>query len=232
MTSAIAFSIDLRVMMSRGLRSFFTASTSTRADSAAESAFAVSGAASCDEPSRLMPSASKEELMVLAVYWPPQAPTLGQAFFSMPSKSSRDIITRKSIENAIALVMATGGSTNAVLHYLAIASAAGVKWAIDDFERVRRKVPLICNLKPFGPYVATDFHAAGGVPQVLKMLLDADVVHGECMTITGKTLAEELKAVPRTPRADQDVIRPMDRPLHREGYLAILKGNLAPEGCV
>src|SRR5436305_6739873 len=133
----------------------------------------------------------------------------------------RDIITRKSIENAIALVMATGGSTNAVLHYLAIASAAGVKWTIDDFERVRRKVPLICNLKPFGPYVATDFHAAGGVPQVLKMLLDAGVVHGECMTITGKTLAEELKAVPSTPRADQDVIRPMDRPLHREGYLAI-----------
>src|SRR5436305_10554610 len=133
----------------------------------------------------------------------------------------RDIITRASIENAIALVMATGGSTNAVLHYLAIASAAGVGWTIDDFERVRRKVPLICNLKPFGPYVATDFHAAGGVPQVLKMLLDADVVHGECMTITGKTLAEELKAVPSTPRADQDVIRPMDRPLHREGYLAI-----------
>jgi dihydroxy-acid dehydratase len=144
----------------------------------------------------------------------------------------RDIITRKSIENAIALVMATGGSTNAVLHYLAIASAAGVKWTIDDFERVRRKVPLVCNLKPFGPYVATDFHAAGGVPQVLKMLLDAGVVHGECMTITGKTLAQELKDVPSKPRADQDVIRPLDKPLHPEGHLAILKGNLAPEGCV
>jgi dihydroxy-acid dehydratase len=144
----------------------------------------------------------------------------------------RNIITRKSIENAVALVMATGGSTNAVLHYLAIASAAGVKWTIDDFERVRRKVPLLCNLKPFGPYVATDFHAAGGVPQVLKMLLDAGLVHGACITITGKTLAEELKAVPSAPRADQDVIRPMDRPLYREGHLAILKGNLAPEGCV
>src|SRR5437762_10194599 len=144
----------------------------------------------------------------------------------------RQIITRKSIENAIALVMATGGSTNAVLHYLAIASAAGVKWAIDDFERVRRRVPVLCDLKPFGPYVATDFHAAGGVPQVLKMLLDAGVVHGECMTITGKTLAEELKAVPSTPRADQDVIRLMNRPLYSEGHLAILKGNLAPEGCV
>src|SRR5438132_460897 len=126
----------------------------------------------------------------------------------------RDIITRKSIENAIALVMATGGSTNAVLHYLAIASAAGIRWTIDDFERVRRKVPLICNLKPFGRFVATEFHAAGGVPQVLRILLDHGVLHGECMTITGKTLAEELKTVPRTPRADQDVIRPMDRPLH------------------
>src|SRR3954467_2478823 len=144
----------------------------------------------------------------------------------------RDIITRKSIENAVALVMATGGSTNAVLHYLAIAAAAGVRWTIDDFERIRRKVPLICNLKPFGPYVAVDFHAAGGVPQVLKMLLQADLVHGQCMTITGKTLAEELKAVPAKPRSDQDVILPIDKPLHRQGPLAILKGNLAPEGCV
>jgi dihydroxy-acid dehydratase len=144
----------------------------------------------------------------------------------------RDIITRKSIENAIALVMATGGSTNAVLHYLAIAAAAGVRWSIDDFERIRRKVPLVCNLKPFGPYVAVDFHAAGGVPQVLKMLLEAGLVHGACMTITGRTLAEELKAVPAKPRADQDVILPIDKPLHREGHLAILKGNLAPEGCV
>jgi dihydroxy-acid dehydratase len=144
----------------------------------------------------------------------------------------RDIITRKSIENAIALVMATGGSTNAVLHYLAIAHAAGVKWSIDDFERMRRKVPVLCNLKPSGQYVATDFHAAGGVPQVLKILLDAGLLHGECMTITGKTLAAELKPVPGSPRADQDVIRPIDKPLYREGHLAILKGNLAPEGCV
>jgi dihydroxy-acid dehydratase len=128
--------------------------------------------------------------------------------------------------------MATGGSTNAVLHYLAIAAAAGVKWSIDDFERVRRKVPLVCNLKPFGPYVAVDFHAAGGVPQVLKMLLDAGLLHGECMTITGKTLAQELKDVPAKPRADQDVIRPLDKPLHPQGPLAILRGNLATEGCV
>ena len=144
----------------------------------------------------------------------------------------RDIITRKSLENAIALVMATGGSTNAVLHYLAIAAAAGVKWAIDDFERVRRKIPLLCNLKPFGPYVATDFHAAGGVPQVLKVLLDAGLVHGDCVTITGRTLADELRDVPARPRADQDVIRPLDKPIHPEGHLAILHGNLATEGCV
>ena len=144
----------------------------------------------------------------------------------------RDIITRKSIENAIALVMATGGSTNAVLHYLAIAAAAGVKWTIDDFERVRRKVPVLCNLKPSGAYVATDFHKAGGVPQVLKMLLERGLVHGECLTITGRTLAEELNAVPAEPRADQDVIRPWSKPMYAQGHLAILKGNLAPEGCV
>ncbi len=145
---------------------------------------------------------------------------------------SRDIITRKSIENAIALVMATGGSTNAVLHYLAIASAAGVKWTIDDFERVRRKVPVLCDMKPSGRYVAVDFHRAGGVPQVLKILLEHGVLHGECMTIHGKTMAEMLKDVPAEPRADQDVIRPWSKPLYKEGHLAILKGNLAPEGCV
>jgi dihydroxy-acid dehydratase len=144
----------------------------------------------------------------------------------------RDIITRKSIENAVAMVMATGGSTNAVLHYLAIASAAGVKWTIDDFERVRRKVPVLCALKPSGPYVATDFHAAGGPPQVLKMLLAHGLVHGECMTITGRTLAEELAGVPEEPRAGQDVIRPWNKPVYAQGHLAILKGNLATEGCV
>ena len=144
----------------------------------------------------------------------------------------RDIITRKSIENAIALVMATGGSTNAVLHYLAIASAAGVKWTIDDFERVRRKVPVLCDMKPSGRYVAVDFHRAGGVPQVLKILLENGVLHGECMTIHGKTMAEMLKDVPAEPRAGQDVIRPWSNPLYRQGHLAILKGNLATEGCV
>ena len=144
----------------------------------------------------------------------------------------RDIVTRKSIENAVALIMATGGSTNAVLHYLAIAHAAQVKWTIDDFERVRKKVPVICDLKPSGRYVAVDFHRAGGVPQVLKMLLKQGLIHGDCMTITGRTLAQELKNVPDTPRADQDVIRPWSNPLYKQGHLAILKGNLAPEGCV
>jgi dihydroxy-acid dehydratase len=144
----------------------------------------------------------------------------------------RDIITRKSIENAVALVMATGGSTNAVLHYLAIANAAGVKWSIDDFERVRRKVPVLCNLKPSGPYVATDFHAAGGVPQVLKMLLAHGILNADCMTIQGKTIGELLANVSEEPRADQDVIRPWSDPVYKQGHLAILKGNLSPEGCV
>ncbi len=144
----------------------------------------------------------------------------------------RDIITRKSIENAIALVMATGGSTNAVLHYLAIASAAAVRWTIDDFERVRRKVPVLCDLKPSGRFVAVDFHRAGGVPQVLKILLKNGVLHGECMTINGKTIAEMLKDVPDQPRSDQEVIRPWSNPIYEQGHLAILKGNLATEGCV
>ena len=144
----------------------------------------------------------------------------------------RDVVTRKSIENAVALIMATGGSTNAVLHYLAIAHAANVKWRIDDFERMRKKVPVLCDLKPSGRYVAVDFHRAGGVPQVLKMLLAHGLLHGDCLTITGRTMAEELKDVPEAPRRDQDVIRPWANPLYPHGHLAILRGNLAPEGCV
>ena len=144
----------------------------------------------------------------------------------------RDIITRKSIENVVSLVMATGGSTNAVLHYLAIASAAEVEWTIDDFERVRRKVPVLCDLKPSGKYVVTDLHKAGGAPQVLKMLLANGLLHGDCMTITGRTIAEELANIPAEPRKDQDVIRPFNNPMYKEGHLAILKGNLATEGSV
>ena len=142
----------------------------------------------------------------------------------------RDIITRKSIENAVSLIMATGGSTNAVLHFLAIASAAEVEWTIDDFEMVRKKTPVLCDLKPSGKYMMTDLHKAGGVPVVLNMLLDHGCLHGDCMTITGKTIGEELKAWRKTP--DGEVIRPWDKPMYEQGHLAILKGNLAPEGCV
>ena len=144
----------------------------------------------------------------------------------------RDIITRKSIENVVSLIMATGGSTNAVIHYLAIASAADVDWTIDDFERIRQKTPVFCDLKPSGKYVGVDLHRAGGVPQVLKMLLVNGLLHGDCMTITGRTIAEELEHVPSEPSSDQDVIRPFDKPLYKQGHLAILKGNLATEGCV
>ena len=144
----------------------------------------------------------------------------------------RDIISRESIENAVAVVMATGGSTNAVLHYLAIAHAAGVEWSLDDFERVRQRTPVLCDLKPSGRFVAVDLHRAGGVPQVLKILLEAGLVHGDCMTITGRTLAEELAEVLAQPRADQEVIRPIDRPMYEQGHLAILRGNLAPAGAV
>jgi len=144
----------------------------------------------------------------------------------------RDIITRQSIENAVSVIMATGGSTNAVLHFLAIAHAAEVEWTIDDFERIRRRVPVICDLKPSGRYVATDLHRAGGIPQVMKLLLDAGLLHGDCITISGKTIAQTLADVPAVPRADQDVIRPIDRALYPHGHLAILKGNLSPEGCV
>ena len=143
----------------------------------------------------------------------------------------RDIVTRESIENAVAVIMATGGSTNAVLHFLAIAHAAEVPWTIDDFERVRRKVPVICDLKPSGKYLAIDLHRAGGIPAVMKVLLDAGLLHGDCMTITGRTVAQSLAEVPPL-RTDQDVIRPIGKAIYAEGHLAILKGNLSPEGCV
>ena len=144
----------------------------------------------------------------------------------------RDIITKKSIENAVSVIMAVGGSTNAVLHFLAITSAAEIDWTIDDFERIRKRVPVIVDMKPSGTYLATDLHQAGGIPQVMKILLDGGLLHGECMTITGKTIAEVLKDIPSVPRADQKVIRTLDNPLYKQGHLAILKGNISPEGCV
>jgi dihydroxy-acid dehydratase len=144
----------------------------------------------------------------------------------------RQIVTRDALENAVSVVMAVGGSTNAVLHFLAIAHAAGVAWTIDDFERIRQRVPVLCDLKPSGRYVATDLHRAGGIPQVMKMLLDRGLMHGDCMTITGQTIAEVLQDVPPAPRDDQDVIRQWSKPMYAQGHLAILRGNLATEGCV
>ncbi|BAT52348.1 dihydroxyacid dehydratase [Nostoc sp. NIES-3756] len=144
----------------------------------------------------------------------------------------RQIITRKSIENAISVIMAVGGSTNAVLHFLAIARAAGVELNLDDFETIRGRVPVICDLKPSGRYVATDLHKAGGIPQVMKMLLVHGLLHGDCITITGKTIAEVLADIPEEPSPNQDVIRPWNNPMYAQGHLAILKGNLATEGAV
>ena len=143
----------------------------------------------------------------------------------------RDIVTKKAIENAVAVIMATGGSSNAVLHFLAIAHAAGVDWSIDDFERMRRKSPVLCDLKPSGRNLAIDLHRAGGIPGLMKVMLAAGLLHGDCMTITGKTVAENLAEVPPL-RSDQDVIRTAEKPMYAEGHLAILKGNLSPEGCV
>ncbi|HEY9875892.1 MAG TPA: dihydroxy-acid dehydratase [Candidatus Obscuribacterales bacterium] len=144
----------------------------------------------------------------------------------------RQILTRKAFENAISVIMAVGGSTNAVLHLMAIAHSAGVELSLDDFEVIRAKVPVLCDLKPSGKYVATDLHQAGGIPQVMKMLLAHDLLHGDALTITGQSIAEVLADVPEEPRADQDVIRPWNNPMYAQGHLAILRGNLATEGAV
>jgi dihydroxy-acid dehydratase len=143
-----------------------------------------------------------------------------------------DIITRHSIENAISLVMATGGSTNAVLHYLAIARAAKVEWSLDDFERIRRRVPVLCDLRPSGRFMATDLHRAGGIPRVLRELLAAGLLHEDCLTITGRSLGEELSEIPDQASPETEVIHPIAQPLHAEGHLAVLRGNLAPDGAV
>ena len=144
----------------------------------------------------------------------------------------RQILTRQAFENAIAVTMAIGGSTNAVLHLLAIARAAGVPLVLDDFETIRTRVPVLCDLKPSGRFVTTDLHRAGGVPQVMKTLLTHGVLHGDALSITGRTIAEVLEDVPDSPRRDQEVIRPWERPLYPKGHLSILRGNLAPEGGV
>ena len=143
-----------------------------------------------------------------------------------------DLLTREAFENAISVIMAVGGSTNSVLHLLAIARTAGVELTIDDFEQIRQRVPVFCDLKPSGRYVTVDLHRAGGIPQVMKMLLNAGLLHGDCRTIEGKTLKQLLEDVPSVPPADQDVIRPISKPIYQKGHLAILKGNLALEGSV
>jgi dihydroxy-acid dehydratase len=143
----------------------------------------------------------------------------------------RDIVTKKAIENAVAVIMATGGSTNAVLHFLAIAHAAEVEWTIDDFERIRQRTPVLCDLKPSGQYLAVDLHRAGGIPAVMKELLKAGLLHGDCLTITGQTVAQLLAEVPDL-QPGNPVIRPVSDPIYAQGHLAILRGNLSPEGCV
>jgi dihydroxy-acid dehydratase len=143
-----------------------------------------------------------------------------------------DLLTREAFENAISVIMAVGGSTNAVLHLLAIARTAGVPLQIDDFETIRQRVPVICDLKPSGRFVTVDLHQAGGIPQVMKLLLDAGLLHGDCRTIEGRTLRDVLASVPAVPPPDQRVIRPLSDPLYAKGHLAILKGNLAQEGAV
>jgi dihydroxy-acid dehydratase len=148
------------------------------------------------------------------------------------NRRPQDILTRAAFENAIAVVMALGGSTNAVLHLLAIAHAARVPLQLDDFETVRSRVPVLCDLKPSGRFVTTDLHAAGGIPQVMRILLAHGVLHGDARTISGETVAEVLRDVPVEPRRDQEVIRPWSRPLYPQGHLAILRGNLAREGAV
>ena len=142
----------------------------------------------------------------------------------------KDILTRDAIENAIASVAASGGSTNSVLHLLAIAREAGVPLEIDDFQKVSERTPLLCDLKPFGRFVAADMHRAGGIRLLAKRLLDGKKIHANAMTVTGKTIGEEAAAAVETP--DQEVIAPLDRPLKASGGLVILRGNLAPQGCV
>ena len=143
-----------------------------------------------------------------------------------------DLLTREAFENAISVIMAVGGSTNAVLHLLAISRTAGVPLSIDDFETIRQRVPVICDLKPSGRFVTVDLHNAGGIPQVMKLLLDGGLLHGDCRTVEGKTLREVLADVPSEPPADQEVIRSLSNPLYAKGHLAVLKGNLASEGAV
>ena len=195
----------------------FTANTMSSAFEAFGLSLPYSSTMAAEDPEKAESAARSAEVLVQAI---------------AAGIRPRDLLTREAFENAIAVIMAVGGSTNSVLHLLAIARTAGVPLTIDDFETIRQKVPVICDLKPSGRYVTVDLHRAGGIPQVMKLLLDGGLLHGECRTIEGRTLAEVLADVPSEPPAGQDVIRPLSNPLYAQGHLAILRGNLAEEGSV
>ncbi|MBW4529567.1 MAG: dihydroxy-acid dehydratase [Aphanothece saxicola GSE-SYN-MK-01-06B] len=195
----------------------FTANTMSSAFEAFGLSLPYSSTMAAEDPEKADSAARSAEVLVQAIE---------------ANIRPRDLLTRKAFENAIAVIMAVGGSTNSVLHLLAIARTAGVPLTIDDFETIRQKVPVICDLKPSGRFVTVDLHRAGGIPQVMKLLLDGGLLHGDCRTIEGRTLAEVLAEVPSEPPADQEVIRPLSNPLYAQGHLAILRGNLAEEGSV
>ncbi|MFO8154097.1 dihydroxy-acid dehydratase [Thioalkalivibrio sp.] len=195
----------------------FTANTMSSAFEAMGMSLPGSSTQAAEDPEKSDSAARSAEVLLEAIH---------------ANRRPRDIMTRQAFENALAVVMAVGGSTNAVLHLLAIAHSAGVPLDIDDVERIRRKVPVLCDLKPSGQYVTTRFHAVGGTPQVMKTLLNAGLLHGDCLTISGQTLAETLAGVPDAPPPNQTIIRPISEPLYAEGHLAVLKGNLASEGAV
>ncbi|MEA5441025.1 dihydroxy-acid dehydratase [Cyanobium gracile] len=195
----------------------FTANTMSSAFEAFGLSLPYSSTMAAEDPEKADSAARSAEVLVQAI---------------AADIRPRDLLTREAFENAIAVIMAVGGSTNSVLHLLAIARTAGVPLTIDDFETIRQKVPVICDLKPSGRFVTVDLHRAGGIPQVMKLLLDAGLLHGDCRTIEGRSLHEVLADVPSEPPADQEVIRPLSNPLYAQGHLAILRGNLAEEGCV
>ena len=195
----------------------FTANTMSSVFEAMGMSLPYSSTMAAEEPEKADSAARSAEVLVQAVE---------------RGLLPRQILTRAAFENGISVTMALGGSTNAVLHLLAIAHAAEVPLALDDFETIRTRVPVLCDLKPSGRFVTLDLHQAGGVPQVMKMLLAHGLLHGDALTITGQTVEESLRDVPEEPRRDQEVIRPWARPLYPQGHLAILKGNLAPEGAV
>jgi dihydroxy-acid dehydratase len=195
----------------------FTANTMSAAFEAMGLSLPYSSTMAAEDPEKAESAARSAEVLVQAI---------------KQNIRPRDLLSREAFENAISVIMAVGGSTNSVLHLLAVARTAGVLLSIDDFETLRQRVPVICDLKPSGRFVTVDLHKAGGVPQVMKLLLDAGLLHGDCRTVENKTLREVLASVPSEPPADQEVIRPLSRPLYPQGHLAILKGNLASEGAV